>query len=151
MNDLPPNLHILHSVWVTDAHKGRLPMGEEMKPFDLEAAKRGEEIMFRDGHPCTFGAHIPRAGKSQRLIVIDASGNVNVRPENGKHPFTDTGSIVMAPRKRTVHVTLMTGDKGLNNIVCTAYESRALHDNQVRELQKDCYRILDTFTREIEE
>ena len=39
-----------------------------MKPFDLEAAQRGEPIQTRDGRPVVFGGHNPKAPKQHRIV-----------------------------------------------------------------------------------
>lgn len=41
-----------------------------MKPFDLEAAMRGEPIVTRDGLDAKFVAYVPEADVSQRLVVL---------------------------------------------------------------------------------
>ena len=41
-----------------------------MKPFDLEAAKRGEPIVSRDGREVKFVAHVPEANAGHRLVVL---------------------------------------------------------------------------------
>ena len=41
-----------------------------MKPFDLEAAKRGEPIICRDGTPAKFIAHVPEANISERVVAL---------------------------------------------------------------------------------
>jgi hypothetical protein len=79
-----------------------------MKPFDLEAAKRGEPIQTSDGRPAKFIAHVPDAHKDSRL-VIQIGGSVYLYHEEGK--LTDFGSgkhcdLFMTPRKRTVWVNL---------------------------------------------
>ena len=40
-----------------------------MKPFDLEAAKRGEPIVTRGGEAAKFIAHVPDADKIGRAHV----------------------------------------------------------------------------------
>lgn len=41
-----------------------------MKPFDLEAAKRGEPIVTRDGRKAKFVAHVPEAYEAYSVIVF---------------------------------------------------------------------------------
>lgn len=41
-----------------------------MKPFDLEAAMRGEPIITRDGRPAKFVAYVPEAHISAQVIAI---------------------------------------------------------------------------------
>lgn len=40
-----------------------------MKPFNLEAAKRGEPVVTRNEKPVIFGAHNPKAYDGQRVVV----------------------------------------------------------------------------------
>jgi hypothetical protein len=75
-----------------------------MKPFDLEAAKRGEPIQTRDGRPAKFIAYVPEAKKSRRVIVFIGSLPV-FRHEDGTVWTQDVdhaSELVMAPRKRTL-------------------------------------------------
>src|SRR5690554_6857835 len=70
-----------------------------MKPFSLEAAKRGEPIVTRDGRNVKFVAYVPEARKHLRIIVIDESGYILAYPENGvacpgRHNLND---LFMAP------------------------------------------------------
>ena len=52
-----------------------------MKPFDLEAAKRGKPIVTRDGRPVKFIAHVPEA-KSE-IIVCMIGGEVLLFQDSG--------------------------------------------------------------------
>jgi hypothetical protein len=53
-----------------------------MKPFDLEAAKRGEPIICRDGTPAKFVAHVPeKIGEDTVLVLM--RGAVHTYYENG--------------------------------------------------------------------
>lgn len=45
-----------------------------MKPFDLEAAKRGEPIVTRDGRKARFVAHIPEAPDAHKVIAFIEDG-----------------------------------------------------------------------------
>lgn len=53
------------------------------KPFNLEAAKRGEPIITDDGQKFTFIAHCPTAGEKQRVLVHDKHGSVWAYDEYG--------------------------------------------------------------------
>lgn len=65
------------------------------KPFDLEAAKRGEPILW-NRRPAKFLLHVPEADEDSRVIVL-FEGSVFSTYENGG------AYITMAPRKgRTV-------------------------------------------------
>ena len=45
-----------------------------MKPFDLEAAKRGEPIVTRDGRKAKFIAHVPEAKHYQKIVLLMEGG-----------------------------------------------------------------------------
>jgi hypothetical protein len=78
-----------------------------MKPFDLEAAKRGEPIQTRDGRPVKFIAYVPEADKSQRVVVLVDGYIVALHEDGSVHDDCNHyDDIFMAPRKRTVWVNL---------------------------------------------
>jgi hypothetical protein len=79
-----------------------------MKPFDLEAAKRGEPIVTRDGRPAKFIAHVPEANACYQVVAL-FSGLISTHAVSGrvypeKHP--NDADLFMAPRKRTVWVNV---------------------------------------------
>ena len=78
-----------------------------MKPFDLEAAKRGEPIQCRDGTHAKFVAHVPDAVPSQRIIA-QIRDNVGLFHETGwwGQITPHCSDLFMAPKKRTVWVNL---------------------------------------------
>lgn len=43
---------------------------KEPRPFDLEAAMRGEPIVTRDGRQARFIAHVPEAAQSGRVVAM---------------------------------------------------------------------------------
>ena len=53
------------------------------KPFDLEAAKRGDPICRKDGEALTFIAHVPAAKEHMRVLAHDPEGVVWVFDEMG--------------------------------------------------------------------
>jgi len=78
-----------------------------MKPFDLEAAKRGEPIVTRDGREAKFIAHVPEANEIQKIVVSVDKGLISLRQNGRTWKDTDTRSdLFMAPKKRTVWVNL---------------------------------------------
>ena len=80
-----------------------------MKPFDLEAAKRGEPIQNKRGAERRFVAHAPDAEPSQRVICLNETGHVRCYSEQGGYCVdceSDTHDLCMAPRKRTVWVNV---------------------------------------------
>lgn len=80
-----------------------------MKPFSLEAAKRGEPIVCRDGTPAKFIAYVPETSKDSRVVVL-IKRVIYVIGEDGQcarmKNKTDPLDIFMAPIKRTVWVNL---------------------------------------------
>ena len=72
-----------------------------MKPFDLEAAKRGEPIVRDDGVPCKFIAFVPEAEMHEQLI-ISFNGSIHFYFKDGTNQ--SLRRLVMAPKKRTVWV-----------------------------------------------
>ena len=73
-----------------------------MKPFDLEAAKRGEPICDRNGNPVRFIAHVPEATTppAKRVIVLALNGAISLHYENGTYTLTDCDyDLFMATKK----------------------------------------------------
>ena len=72
-----------------------------MKPFDLEAAKRGEPICDRAGNPVRFIAHVPEAANpSERVIVLALNGAISLHYENGTYALSDCDyDLFMATKK----------------------------------------------------
>jgi hypothetical protein len=103
-----------------------------MKPFDLEAAKRGEPIVCRNGTPAKFIAHVPEANDGRRLIVL-ISNFIFTHFENGREYPSDTDrDLFMAPKKRTVWVNLY--ENGLANFHGTeeyADQSASKHHDRI--------------------
>ena len=97
-----------------------------MKPFDLEAAKRGEPIQTRDGQPAKFIAHVPEATESQQVVVL-IGNTVRARYPTGTFYDFEGGhdDLFMAPRKRTVWVNLYPTHEGR---VCYWYEMKEKAD-----------------------
>jgi len=82
-----------------------------MKPFNLEAAKRGEPLVTRDGRKATYVGYVE--GINYPLVVhIDGNADVNVASKEGRafHALGDSlNDLFMAPKKRTVWVNLYGG------------------------------------------
>ena len=99
-----------------------------MKPFDLEAAKRGEPIVCRDGTPAKFIAHVPDAHPTQRLVVL-VRDNIFGYLESGSWTGVndDDGDLFMAPKKRTVWVNFY------HNNFATFFNSKEAADIDHRE------------------
>lgn len=96
------------------------------KPFDLEAAKRGEPIMMADGTPCKFLFHCPETKEVYVLAKnrLDAP-TVFVRGEDGTGRvtlFDAVGAIVMIPKKTTLYLNIYRrGDDGFLYVGGTHY------------------------------
>lgn len=71
-----------------------------MKPFDLEAAERGDPIQAEDGRKLEFVAYVPEARPEYRVVVLCPTSGVVVAVREGV--------IFMAPERRTVWVNLLT-------------------------------------------
>ena len=71
-----------------------------MKPFDLEAAKRGDPIQMKYGRKLEFVAYVPEARPEHRVVVLD--------PPTGIMAGVSKGDVFMAPKRRTVWVNLFT-------------------------------------------
>lgn len=54
-----------------------------MKPFDVEAAKRGEPICDRDGMPARLIAYLSDAKKGSELVVLYSDGTVSAINQGG--------------------------------------------------------------------
>ena len=79
-----------------------------MKPFDLEAAKRGEPIVTRGGEAAKFIAHVPEANACYQVVAL-FSGLISTYAASG-HVYSEKtpydADLFMAPRKRTVWVNV---------------------------------------------
>lgn len=75
--------------------------------FNLEAAKRGEPIQFRNGEKCTFVAHFLAASPDCQLVVCTSGGQIHTRKSDGRvgSLYEMTIDVVMAPKPvvRYVH------------------------------------------------
>jgi len=104
-----------------------------MKPFDLEAAKRGEPIVCRDGTPAKFIAHVPeKIGEDTVLVLM--RGAIHTYHENGFYLESyqeDIYDLIMAPKKRTVWVNLYKDSKAIwyesNDLADKYHEAYSLH------------------------
>ncbi len=78
-----------------------------MKPFDLEAAKRGEPLITRDGREAHFIAHTDKVTSAYKVLTI-INGDWHTFTEQGERHSggMSTLDLFMAPRKRTVWANL---------------------------------------------
>lgn len=97
-----------------------------MKPFDLEAAKRGEPIVTRDGRAVSFVAYLPTLKKACHRVIVTDGDTIQCCDERGN--AIDYGphdwDLFMAPRKRTVWVNVYIKEDG--SIYTHGHESEAL-------------------------
>lgn len=80
-----------------------------MKPFDLDAAKRGEPIQTRDGRLVKFIAHVPEAFATDYKVLALLDGETHEYTEEGafiSKQMQRDRDLFMAPKKRTVWVNL---------------------------------------------
>ena len=82
-----------------------------MKPFDLEAAMRGEPIQLKNGEKCTFGAFLPSAAPSCQVVIINPQGYVISRYKDGRFEANKNCSsdIVMVPKIKTYWINIYKG------------------------------------------
>ncbi len=78
----------------------------KLKPFDLEAAKRGDPICTRNGREAKFIAHVPDAGNAWKVVAmyLDDDGEkkaIGLYENGGLYENNDESKwdLVMAPRK----------------------------------------------------
>lgn len=76
-----------------------------MKPFDLEAAKRGESIVTRDGREVKFIAHVPEAEPDTQVIYLEGDKLWGARVD-GSAIREVSHELFMAPKKRTLWVNM---------------------------------------------
>lgn len=70
-----------------------------MKPFDLEAAERGDPIQMEDGRKLEFVAYVlPEVRPEYQVVVLC--------PDTGVVTSLRKGDVFMAPKRRTVWVNL---------------------------------------------
>lgn len=85
-----------------------------MKPFDLEAAKRGEPVITSDGRPYTFGAHNPDAEVHGRIVGWIGAMHIAHTEDGRFYAGTCKYDLFMAPKKRVVwerrFIEIGTGD-----------------------------------------
>lgn len=71
-----------------------------MKPFDLEAAKRGEPICNFNGTPLKFVAHVPEALSECQVVVLSSDGIIRSFKPDGRCSGVSDGApaLYMATR-----------------------------------------------------
>lgn len=124
-----------------------------MKPFDLEAAKRGEPLVMRDGRAVTEFRHFETSGGLLNCIAI-ASGFAHwISSDSGRNSTKDDSpcDLFMAPKKRTVHVQIFGESTGIDH--SPAFRAVAFHNqaDAERNVLATSWQVLGTFPVEIEE
>jgi len=78
-----------------------------MKPFNLEAAMRGDPIVCRDGRLARFVAYVPDADETERLVVL-VDGGIYVLHEDGQYVNGEISfcDLFMAPKKQTLWINI---------------------------------------------
>lgn len=90
------------------------PERNQMKPFNLEAALRGEPVCDNKGSIATQVAHFPTADRDFRVAVQwGENGPVGTYTDDGR-PYvgSETHYLFMAPRKRKGWLHLMRAVSG---------------------------------------
>ena len=100
-----------------------------MKPFDLEAAKRGEPVCTRDGTPVQQLVHIPEGVRVNKIAAL-SGGVINVYDDQGRYygdeVHVSAKDLFMATRKLTVWVNVYPPG---TNCFAWAYETEAIANN----------------------
>ena len=100
-----------------------------MKPFDLEAAKRGEPVCTRDGTPVQQLVHFPEGVRVNKIAAL-SGGVINAYDDQGRYygdeVHVSTRDLFMATRKRTVWVNVYPPEaRNFGGI----YETKAIANN----------------------
>lgn len=89
-----------------------------MKPFDLEAAKRGEPLVTRDGRKVIDLHHFEKDQSDMCLCVhIAGEGSPDWFRANGRKYGSEDSEedLFMAPKTRKVYVNIYTSTHGESN------------------------------------
>lgn len=87
---------------------------EGMKPFDLEAAKRGEPICTRDGRDVPFFAYADVDSLDQKVVaIVMGEGYVRHFCDDGRYYTSDIScNVDLFMRKRKVRKEVYVVDRG---------------------------------------
>lgn len=78
-----------------------------MKPFNLSLALKGHPIQARNGQPGEFIAHVPKANKGSRVVVLVGEIILNCYEDGSVYKsYESEYDLFMAPRKRVMWVNL---------------------------------------------
>lgn len=83
-----------------------------MKPFDLEAAKRGDPIITREGMKARFIAYIPEAPDAQSVVALIEGEGVCLYFRTGTLWDKDESEydLFMAPKKEKLWLVVYPAD-----------------------------------------
>lgn len=96
-----------------------------VKPFNLEAAKKGEPIQTRDGRKAKFIAHVPDDPPGWRVVAkLDGNGTVTCYGESGAFYISGCcdDDLFMATKTREAWVAVRLRTPKKPKVVC-AFES----------------------------
>lgn len=100
-----------------------------LKPFNLEAALKGEKVVTRDGREVKDIAHLP-SSKSGYVVAGVLDGDIATFTEEGgfciKNPYPDE-DLFMAPKERVVWVNLY-GNLGIESNCGYFYDALGIAD-----------------------
>lgn len=117
-----------------------------MKPFDLEAAKRGEPVCDREGVVALQVEHFPKADAENRVIALWGEGHevCSYSEIGGRHGCR---CLFMAPKKRKGWVNIMfDGSKGKHRKLADIWDTE-----EAAKRAQELYPVLATVPIEWEE
>lgn len=128
------------------------PEGPKVKPFDIEAAKRGAELVTRAGKEASDFRHFPSATSSYTCAAV-VEGHVQSYTDQGrflKDSAEHERDLFMKSVKRTVYVQIFNkkGDTDVPGLKAFAFDSERDALQNVNETE---WPVLGTFPIEIEE
>ncbi|WP_416052775.1 hypothetical protein [Cupriavidus basilensis] len=84
------------------------------KPFDLQAAIRGEPIINREGEPLRFLAHVPESRSAYKVLTVNLKTGCTASHTESGDEYVDGGEssedLFMAVKTRTVYYNVYAGD-----------------------------------------
>jgi hypothetical protein len=122
-----------------------------MKPFNLEAAKRGEPIITRNGGMVTEFHHFKTEGSKKPCIaIIDGMPHWFGKDGVWIDDEDSAEDLFMAPKKRTVHVQVYgkEGDSDFPGLKAYAFENA---EDAKENIRMTGWPVLGTFAIEIAE
>jgi hypothetical protein len=88
-----------------------------MKPFDLEAALRGEPVITRDGRPVKIAGYNADAKEHSQILSWADGGTISSWVDGKYHSSGESGNdLFMAPKERKEWIVRVLREIGVNNI-----------------------------------